>query len=173
MAVINCHSVVGRVGRLAVSSSLKPAISRGQQPSGKAISPSTYAHGQVDLTPERVVVRGGLLEGGVLTLNCRTGRGPGGSSPKVTRLRCSVYVGDCSCCGIGEGRGDELRRVCHHFLLFLRVLKSPTVSGRCSGRGSQAWHGAGLLIPCSQEFVGSNPTPCASCILSIICDSST
>ena len=42
----------------------------------------------------------------------------------------------------------------------LRVLKLPTVSGH-SGRGSQAWYGAGLLIPCSQEFVGSNPTPCA------------
>ena len=153
--------VVGRAGRLAVSSNLKPAICRGQQPSGKAIPPSTYALGQVDLTPERVVVRGRLLEGGVLTLNCRTGRGPGGSSPKVTRLRCSVYVEDYPCCGIGEGRGVELRRGCHHFRS-LRVLKSPGLSGQKSGRGSQAWHGVGLLIPCSKEFVGSNPTPCAN-----------
>jgi hypothetical protein len=94
--------VVGRAGRLAVSFT-QTGYMECQQPSGQAISPSTYAHGWVDLTPERAVMRSGPLEGGVLTLNRRTGRGPGGSNPKVTRLRCSVYVEDCPMCGIGEG----------------------------------------------------------------------
>jgi hypothetical protein len=107
--------VVGRVGRLAVFRT-QTGYMECQQPSGKAISPSTYALGRADLTPERVVVRSRSLEGGALTLDRRTGRGPGGSSPKVTRLRCSVYVGDRPVCGIGGGRDGERRRVCHHIV---------------------------------------------------------
>jgi hypothetical protein len=49
-------------------------------------------------------MRGGLLEGGALTLNRRTGRGPGGSSPKVAWPRCLVYVEDSSLARWGRGR---------------------------------------------------------------------
>ena len=56
-------------------------------------------------------MRGSPLEGEGLTLDCRIGRGPGGSSPMVTWPRCLVYVGDSPSDEMGAESDGELRRV--------------------------------------------------------------
>ena len=59
-------------------------------------------------------MRGSPLEGEGLTLDCRNGRGPGGSSPRATWPRCFVYVGDPRSGEMGAESGGELRRGCRH-----------------------------------------------------------
>lgn len=95
--------MVGRDRGLAVLARLKPASRSDQQPSGKTIPSATCERLRDDITPKWAVMRSGLLEGGVSTLNRRTVRDSGEGSTKVTWPRCFVYVGDRSSFAIGAG----------------------------------------------------------------------
>ena len=74
-------------------------------------------------------MRGGPLEGEALTLDCRIGRGPGGSSPKATRPRCFVYVGDSPTDEMGTESDGELRRDRRHSSFYRPEIRNDSRRG--------------------------------------------